>query len=913
MAIEHEVVKFVAEIDLDPQDKEAFTRALKDSNEQCAALRKTIAETELAMSKLGSAGKKDSEEFKKLGVKLNETKDKLKETSKASNKYASALGINQMTMNQLKGYAKRLKTELNSLHKESDPKVWKKYNNELIATQKRMKELEGGMKDTGGILGLLKSKFGVASAIIGSAISIGSGIAAVYNKIAQETQVMGDKWAITQEMMSAGWKQLIANITSGRNVIKGTIWDAMQAAKEAAILRDELFERENSYKILASQAQEYINAQQAIAQDSSKSAEERMKALDKIKDKELELAGIRQKIALQNEDAALQALEHRTGLDREQLKLIIDQYEVNKVTIDQAKEYNDLLSQRDAIEKEQRKLGLKVTPGFDASAKDDEYRARLRDINQLISETPQMVQDYASFLRQYDLANDNLVKDYVDAAIQLQQVSNDLAAVDATQARRRGALTNQINEEQKKAREDAYKDQIEQAEKSYNEQLLSLKNQLLAKELTEAEYQAKSLTAESVLLQKKRAVNIAYGKDVIDIETKIADQQLKIQAIIDKARDNTDFLKRMREQAKADIEALTDEIERDLAALSSEIENDPDLQPRISVLLEKSKTEPVSTKGRLASLDEEYNSEMSDLQEMYDLKLLSEEEFLARKKELNFRYTKETMQIQLETTEKTLGFMQQFIGAVSEMTSAAKDAELADLDAQMQKELAMAGDNADKRAEIEAKYEAKKLDVQKKYADIDMGVKIAQTLAAGALAVVQALAQLGPIAGGAMAGVITATTALQVASIVAQRNAIKNASAESAPSKPGPETGAVVGFSEGGYTGNGGRLEVAGVVHRGEYVVPQPEMRDPQVAAMVADIEHKRRRHTSSHSLPGYSEGGYADSRAAASEDTAILKEIRGLLYSISGEPIPAYVVLSDLEAKTELRDRFRHRTSLRR
>ena len=79
MAIEHEVVKFIAEIDLDEKDKEAFTRALKESNAEAAKLRKTIAETEAAMAKLSAAGKKDSEEFKKLGKELNETKAKLKE------------------------------------------------------------------------------------------------------------------------------------------------------------------------------------------------------------------------------------------------------------------------------------------------------------------------------------------------------------------------------------------------------------------------------------------------------------------------------------------------------------------------------------------------------------------------------------------------------------------------------------------------------------------------------------------------------------------------------------------------------------------------------------------------------------------------------------------------------------------
>ena len=175
----------------------------------------------------------------------------------------------------------------------------------------------------------------------------------------------------------------------------------------------------------------------------------------------------------------------------------------------------------------------------------------------------------------------------------------------------------------------------------------------------------------------------------------------------------------------------------------------------------------------------------------------------------------------------------------------------------------------------------------------------------------QSLAQLGPIAGGVMAGIVAATTAAQVAVIIAQRNAIKNA----APgSSGGGNTGGgqnVVGFSEGGYTGHGGRMEVAGVVHRGEYVVPQPELRDPAVAAMVAGIESKRRRRTSVHALPGFAEGGYTGQPDENPDKSSpILSEILALLYSIADTPIPAYISLSELNAQQDIRARFKSYTS---
>lgn len=912
MAIEHEIVRFVAEMELDPETTAKFTSGLKDANGKCAELRKTIASTQKKLMELKTAGKENSEEYKALEKELGMLNTQYKNASAHANKFASALGVNQMSMNQLKAYTKKLRQEMNSLHKDTDPELWSKYSSKLAEAEVRMKELKGGMKETGGVLDFLRNKWSGFAAVAGIVVKVAGAVYNAFGKMSQETQAWGDKWDLVHAKMSAGWKQLIANIGQGRDVIKASIKDAMEAAERAQQLRDELFERDNSFRIIESQAQAYINSQQAIAQDSSKTAEERMTALNNIMGKEQELAKMKESIALQNKEAALDELSTRTQLSAEELSMIIDQYESNRDIIKQAQEHNDLIKKRTEAEKALRILNFVSSEG-DVSGVIESTRQRIADLNQKIAATPEVIQQYGSFLRQYDLANDEFVKQYVDATLQVQQANNDLTAAEAAQARRRGTLTNQIENEQKQAREDAYRKQLEQADNAYKEQLLSLKEQLISREISESEYQAKSITAETAMLQKKRAINIAYGKEVVDIDNQLADQRIKIQKQIEKALDNSSFVKEMRKQIQAEIEAIEAEIERDLAAVATEIENDPDLQPRVTVLLEKAQKDNLSSKERLKDADSGYETEMSELQEMYDWKLISEEEFLARKKDLNIRYASEIFAIQTENAQATLDTMSQIIGAVSEMTAAAEEAEVAKLDAQMQKELALAGDNADKRAEIEAKYEAKKLDVQKKYADINMGIQIAQAMASGALAVIQALAQLGPIAGGVMAGVIAATTAAQVAIIIAQRNAIKNSSAGTSGTQPESGGATVAGFSDGGYTGDGGRLEVAGVVHRGEYVVPQPEMRDPEVAAMVANIEHRRLRRTSGRTLPGFAEGGYTGDIPDNIPDSTILEEFLSLLYSISDQPIPAYVVLSDMEAKSDLRNRFRRRTSLRR
>ena len=54
------------------------------------------------------------------------------------------------------------------------------------------------------------------------------------------------------------------------------------------------------------------------------------------------------------------------------------------------------------------------------------------------------------------------------------------------------------------------------------------------------------------------------------------------------------------------------------------------------------------------------------------------------------------------------------------------------------------------------------------------------------------------------------------------------------------------GFAEGGYTGAGGKYAPAGIVHKGEFVIPQNIVRIPGMLAYLERLLH----------LPGYASGG---------------------------------------------------------
>ena len=642
-------------------------------------------------------------------------------------------------------------------------------------------------------------------------------------------------------------------------------------------------------------------------------------------------------------------------------------------------EYNALLEQRKNLEEEEDNLI------FAYSGNPDGYTVALeklklrkqeneRAIGMMISKDSNAA-EYGRLVQQYNLANDPLVNAYVQSTVNYKKVEEERTRTMATIATRRGRLLNQIassnNDEamadtqswyqtelnalkaayadkeisqteyntksaaleltllnkQKAINEAARKSELENAEKGYEEDRTTLRESLHLKEISLTEYNAQVEALDNGLAQSREEINKRYDDAVAQIDSQIYDKRIAAQSQFhtDFKKSEDEFLKTwQKSMADADkqIEKMLSDLEKEAADLADSMTSEQ--ASEFERLFKKAREGNVSKDARIDAANVDFEVEMADLETLHNMKLISEEEYLARKAELTRKHAEEISGIEAEGWTGALEVAQEVLGQMSSAVSSAREAEYASLDAWKAKELAAAGDNAEKREQIEADYEAKKLEIQKKYADIDMGIQIAQAIAAGALASIQAWNAAGgqPILAGIIMALIAATTAAQVATIVAQRNAIKNSSAGSSSSASSSAASSSMmqasGFSEGGYTGDGGRMEVAGVVHRGEYVVPQPELRDPYVRSVVASIEARRRARTSKNALPGFAEGGYVGDvtglpGAGQASDRRIMRELLSTLTELRDNGIQAFTVLSEFEAKQQMRNRFRNRTSLRR
>lgn len=439
-----------------------------------------------------------------------------------------------------------------------------------------------------------------------------------------------------------------------------------------------------------------------------------------------------------------------------------------------------------------------------------------------------------------------------------------------------------MSEEQK---EKAFKKEMDRIEKLNNEKMLVIKEGLLKGQITQQTYDDIALAYNVEMLQKRIDVYKKFGKDSSEVELEYYDALIR-------GADATS--KRAEEAAKVAERWL-----KNLQNIKEDIEEDPEQEKLLKSILDKQK----KLEQDSARLKEDYAErswskklkiEKENLEKMYKAGLITTKE-----------YEWKMGQLRIEAAEKVMSAINSIVNSIADLYQTIRDAEFDRLERQKEQELRLYGDNADSRAQIEQKYEKEKLKLQIEYADKDMAIKILQTVSAGALAAVQAVAQLGPIAGAIAAGIIAATTALQIGTIVAQRNALKSSYSETSSSS----SANLKGYSDGGFTGRSrSDRDAVGVVHANEWVAPAWMVR--MKPTVFRNLESERVSRYSIQSPPKqFASGGYTSPGTSRTDELleVVIKEINAL----NRRPIQTYTVLDESNAAQELRSKFKTAGSL--
>lgn len=449
-------------------------------------------------------------------------------------------------------------------------------------------------------------------------------------------------------------------------------------------------------------------------------------------------------------------------------------------------------------------------------------------------------------------------------------------------ARDNGKDTTQIEaailKEQMANRKTDYAEALKQLQSCQKDEENALAMSLAAQEITEKEYQAQMLEVKTRYLQEKLQLARDSGQDETDILQAILDAQLEAQ-----------------KAANEEMAKLKKEAKEVIAGLDPSAARQPELQ------------------AQLDRLDVLHNAE-----------LLSEKQYEEAVKQLRKKYADEDLKEKLANVQKYVEQVNNIMSEASNFASALKEAETAKLEAEYQAQLTVAGDNAEQREQIEAEYEQKQLDLKKKYADTEMAINIAKTIASGAVAAIKAYAEGGPYLGIALAALIAATTAAEVATIIAQRNAIKNTSTSGGASTGSPSATLVTptGYSEGGFTGRSASdSKPVGIVHANEWVAPAPMVRRNPV--LFADLEQYRKTGFPSRGRSvGFAEGGFTGNGAPAADGMTqkMLAAIERLeantaantaaINRLVDEGVQSFMVYDQYQSFNTQRNRFKNATS---
>ena len=339
----------------------------------------------------------------------------------------------------------------------------------------------------------------------------------------------------------------------------------------------------------------------------------------------------------------------------------------------------------------------------------------------------------------------------------------------------------------------------------------------------------------------------------------------------------------------------------------------------------------------LSTQQERFNAELEQL------RLAREQQFLTEE-----QYEQAVQNLKRDSYKKQFDYYSSlFSGAIQ----ALQQAEMDQVDAKYDAEIEAAQGNTEEVERLENEKAQKKLDIQKKYADVNFAIKASQIIVDTAVSIMKAYADLGPIAGSIAAALMGVTGAAQLASAKAERDKIKNMTLSGSNSgSSGTGARVATGRQSGGKIdvrrAQDGKLfpdadydpDARGFIDRPtvivgegpsgqskEWVASNAAVSNPTVAPIL-DILDKSQQAGTIRTLDlnqairarmaGYSSGGSIDAQKSAvpvppapsgtSLPPRLMERLANAIIRIDEEGIPASVTLSELERKQELRNRSR-------
>lgn len=155
----------------------------------------------------------------------------------------------------------------------------------------------------------------------------------------------------------------------------------------------------------------------------------------------------------------------------------------------------------------------------------------------------------------------------------------------------------------------------------------------------------------------------------------------------------------------------------------------------------------------------EYDRQLQQLKQALDNQYITQQEHEQRVQQLK--------------RESFMKQAQYYTELFSNTVTALQNAEMANVDAKYDAEIKAAEGNTALQEKLEKKKANEKLKIQKKYADVNFAMQVAQIISNTAVSIMKAYSELGPIAGSVAAALMGVTGAAQLAVANAERQKVK--------------------------------------------------------------------------------------------------------------------------------------------
>ena len=331
---------------------------------------------------------------------------------------------------------------------------------------------------------------------------------------------------------------------------------------------------------------------------------------------------------------------------------------------------------------------------------------------------------------------------------------------------------------------------------------------------------------------------------------------------------------------------------------------------------EERKRQKMLNQYAVESAAERYRRELEELKEAKAKQLITEEEYEKAKRSMQLDYWSSQYQTYQDMAASAVEAVQQ--------------AEIDRVEAKYEALIAAAEGNDAEQERLEDEKAQAKLDIEKKYADVNFGIKVSQIIADTAVAIMRAYADLGPVGGSVAAALLGVTGAAQLVSAKAERDKVKSMTLDSSSSSGSVSTAErVVQHADGKY-------DVIGIDDGKPYHVPyigsvtgivdSPALISENGAELIVNADDLRRlqRHVDypvvvgaindarMGYVPQHSEGSYkridgnkplTPGSSSSDETVALLREVLVLLRMLPTQ-IRAYVLQSDLNKAEELKNK---------